>query len=160
MDTITPRIRIWIIHRTRVQHDIADAEPHPQAAKVVKDIDANTITNKQVCQFLNLKNVGYNFMDILVDDVLQSYFRDTLLRRNYTWQTDGKMFSSMMWRSFCCKWLLWAHDNIVHMLKQWAWFIIAAYEGQTVDWGYLSVVEIREQFHNVPKGKLMKPLIA
>ena len=37
-------------------------------------LDAKQITNKQVRRFLNLNNEGYNEMDNLEEDVLQSYF--------------------------------------------------------------------------------------
>ena len=53
---------------------VADAEPHPDADEIIRHNDAKQITNKQVCLFLNLKNEGYNVMDNLDEDVLQSYF--------------------------------------------------------------------------------------
>ena len=46
------------------------------------------------------------------------------------------------------------------MFKQRARFIIAAYEDTTFDWDYLTTIVLREQLHNVQKGKPTKPIIA
>ena len=53
---------------------IADVQPHPQPTNIVKKIDVDKITNEQVCGFLNLMNEGYNIMDTLEPEVLESYF--------------------------------------------------------------------------------------
>ena len=44
--------------------------------------------------------------------------------------------------------------------KNRAGFIIATYEGLKIDWGYITRVVIREQFHEVKNGKPMKSIIA
>ena len=46
------------------------------------------------------------------------------------------------------------------MPKQRARFIIATYEGETIDWGLIIGVALREQVHGVRQGKPMKPIFA
>ena len=53
---------------------MVDVEPHPQEENLIKEININKITNKQIRRFLNLKNEGYDQMDALGANVLQSYF--------------------------------------------------------------------------------------
>ena len=53
---------------------VADVEARPKAEEIIKHIDANQIMNKKVCRFLNLKNEGYYVMEMLDEDVLQTYF--------------------------------------------------------------------------------------
>ena len=83
---------------------IVEAEPHPQAAKVVKEFNVDKISNQQVRQ--NLKKEGYNIMDSLETEVLESYFGpyspSTKLYQTY----GGKDVSFMMSRIGCgCRWL-------------------------------------------------------
>mgnify|MGYP000134895197 FL=1 len=53
---------------------ITNAEPHPHAAEIVKQIDVDKLMNKQVHQFLNLKNEGYDIIDTFEADILESFF--------------------------------------------------------------------------------------
>ena len=53
---------------------IADVEPHPLVVEIVKEIDVDKSSNQQVDRFLNLKNEGYNMMESLETEVLESYF--------------------------------------------------------------------------------------
>ena len=46
------------------------------------------------------------------------------------------------------------------MPKQRIGFIIATYEGATIDWGYITGVTLREQLHGVYNWKAMKPIFA
>ena len=76
------------------------------------------------------------------------------------------------WMKMCCNLIFF--DDVAKFLLQVAFvsrcqycmpkqrvvFIITVYENVTIDWGYLTVVTIREQFHNVQRGKLMRPIIA
>ena len=54
---------------------IAEVEPHPQAVDIVKEIDVDKISNQQVRHFWKLKKEGYNVMDSLETEVLESYFK-------------------------------------------------------------------------------------
>ena len=53
---------------------IAEAQPHQQVKEIVKEINIGKITNKNVRLILNLKNEGYNEMDAVEIEVLDSYF--------------------------------------------------------------------------------------
>ena len=64
---------------------VSQQKPHPQAEEIIKDIDTNQITNKQVRRFLNLKNEGYNVMDTLDEDVSsRPILENTRFRQGYT----------------------------------------------------------------------------
>ena len=55
---------------------IADVEPHQHVEDIVKEIDVDKITKKHVCRFLNFKKQGYDMMDTLEANILESYFRE------------------------------------------------------------------------------------
>ena len=50
-----------------------DLEPHPQVEEIMKEIDVDKITNKQMRR---MKKEGYDEMDTLKADILQSYFSE------------------------------------------------------------------------------------
>ena len=107
---------------------IAEAEPHPQAADIVKEIDVDKISNQQVHRFLNLKE-GYNIMDHF-----ESYFGPySPSAKSYrTFGGWGVFFHEV------AKFLLEVACVSPHqycMSKQWTGFIIATYDGSKVDWG-------------------------
>ena len=77
---------------------IAEAEPHPQAADIVKEIDVDKISNQQVHRFLNLKE-GYNIMDNLEKKFLESYFGLYSRQPNHTEHTTDKIPSPMKLRN-------------------------------------------------------------
>ena len=93
-------------------------------------------------------------MDTLDEDVLQSYFGEYLLSAK-SYLTTGR--SDMFFHDVAKFLLEVAFVSARHncMPKQRAGFIIAAYENETVEWGYLTVVVIREQLHNVERAKPM-----
>ena len=120
---------------------IAEAEPHPQAADIVKEIDVDKISNQQVHRFLNLKE-GYNIMDNLEKKVLESYFGPySLLAKSYrTYNRQDAFFHEV------AKFLLevaCVSPRQYCMPKQQVGIIIETYDGVKVDWGYITRVASR-----------------
>ena len=111
---------------------VADAEPHPEAEEIIKHIDANQITNKQVCRFLNLKNEGYNVMHTLDIDVLQSYFGEYSLSSKSYLTVGGLDVLSHDVAKFLLEAAFLSLGQYL-MPKQKAVFIIVAYENATVN---------------------------
>ena len=117
---------------------VADVEARPKAEEIIKHIDANQITNKQVCRFLNLKNEGYNVMHTLDIDVLQSYFGEYSLSSKSYLTVGGLDVLSHDVAKFLFEAAFLSSKHYL-MPKQKAWLIIVAYETVTVDWGYVTV---------------------
>ena len=139
---------------------IAEATPHPNTAKLVQQIDIAKITNKQVRRILNLKREGFDVLQKMDKETLQSYFGE--------YSPSAKAFQTMG-----------GHDEFFHevakfilevafvtprfygMPKKRACSIIATYEGKIFDWGLLSAKALRDQLYGVQqKGKLMKTIFA
>ena len=133
---------------------VVEAEPHPDVMAIIRHIDAKQITNRLVHHFLNLKNEGYNEMDNLEEDVLQSYFGPYLASaKSHLINGAPDVFFQDV-----AKFLLVVAFSSAQgycIPKRRAGFIIAAYEEATVDWGCLMAKPIREQINNVKKGKSM-----
>ena len=90
---------------------VADTEPHPPAVEVVKEINVDKISNQQVCRFLNLKKEGYNLMDSLEKEVMESYFGPySPSAKSYRTFRGKDLFSFMMLRNFYWKLFVWALD--------------------------------------------------
>ena len=85
--------------------------------------------------------------------MLQSYFGEYSLSENSYLTTIGQDVFFHEVAKFLLE-VAFVSPRQYCMLKQRAGFIIATYENATVDWGYLTVVAIREQFHNVQRVRL------
>ena len=76
---VSDRFRNWLQNKGLQGYlKFVDIEPHPSVAEIVNQIDAAKITNRQVCQFLNLKREGFDGMEPLKPEVLRSYFGEYL----------------------------------------------------------------------------------
>ena len=83
---------------------VVEAEPHPDVMAIIRHIDAKQITNRLVHHFLNLKNEGYNEIDNLEEDILQSYFGPSLTSAKSHLTMVGPIYFSTMWLNFYMKW--------------------------------------------------------
>ena len=146
---VSDRLHNWL-HNKGMQGylKVADVEPHPRTAKIVNQIDVAKITNKQVHQFLNLKREGFDGTNPLEPTILRSYFIDYSPSAK-AYKTEGgedKLFQEV------AKFLLevaFVSPRFYCMPKQRAAFIIATYEGETVDWGYLIGEALWDQLKGV-----------
>ena len=105
-------------------------------------LDAKQITNKQARRFLNLNNEGYNEMDNLEEDVLQSYFGPycASAKSHLTNGVHDVFFHDV------AKFLLevaFLSERGYCMPKQRVGFIITTYEEAIGDWSYLTAKAIR-----------------
>ena len=159
--TISDNLRLWLETKNLQGYiRIAEASPHPNAAKIAQQIDIAKITNKQVRRILNLKREGFDAVQKMDKETLRSYFGE--------YSPSAKAFQTMGGQDEffheVAKFMLevaFVTPRFYGMPKKRAGFIIATYEGEKFDWGLLSAEALREQLSGIQqKGKMMKTIIA
>ena len=106
---------------------------------------------------MNLKREGFDCTNPLEPTILRSYFIDYSPSAK-AYKTEGgedKLFQEV------AKFLLevaFVSPRFYCMPKQRAAFIIATYEGDTIDWGYLNGEAPWNQMKRVQNNKPMKPI--
>ena len=115
------------------------AEPHPLVVEIVKEIDVDKSSNQQVHQFLNLKNEGYNMMESLETEVLESYFGPhSPSAKSYLTYGGKDVFFHDVARFLLD--VVYVSPRQYCMPKQRAGFVIATYEGSKFNWGTSQVL--------------------
>ena len=112
-----------------------------------------------MCRFLNLKNDGYIVMETLEAEALESYFDEYSPSAKAYWTHGGKDVFFHDVGKFLLE-VVCVSPREYYMPKLRVGFIIATYKGTKVDRGYITGVSLREQLHDVQKGKSMKLIFA
>ena len=147
--TLSDNLRSWLETKNLQGYiRIAEASPHPNAAKIAQQIDIAKITNKQVRRILNLKREGFDAVQKLDKETLRSYFKE--------YSPSAKAFQTMGGQDEffheVAKFMLevaFVTQRFYGMPKKRAGFIIATYEGEQFDWGLLSTEAPREQLSGI-----------
>ena len=72
---ISDNLRTWLESKNLQGYiSIAEAEPHPNVAELLQQIDISKITNKQVRRTLKLKREGFDDVQKMDKATLLSYF--------------------------------------------------------------------------------------
>ena len=74
---ISENLRQWLVSKNLQGYiNVAEAEPHPNVAELLQQIDISKVTNKQVRRTLKLKREGFDVVQKMDKDTLRSYFRE------------------------------------------------------------------------------------
>ena len=130
---ISDNLRTWLESKNLQGYiSIAEAEPHPNVAELLQQIDISKITNKQVRRTLKLKREGFDVVQKMDKDTLRSYFGK--------YSPSAKAFQTMGGQDEffheLAKFMLeveFVTPRFTGMPKKRARFIIATYEGETFD---------------------------